>query len=151
MAFMNDVLYKALEANKDLKHFFENIEAEATENFLEMLLKGMSFVFMIIPEYRKNIEEFSGRYVFRSIDNKIGTSAIFEDGKMTVKDSVVDDPHVTINFRNPKALREYILSSKPDILGALLRQDVVPDGNLNYLYKFAFMAKRLQLMATGRA
>jgi hypothetical protein len=70
---------------------------------------------------------------------------------MTVKDSVVDDPHVTINFRNPKALREYILSSKPDILGALLRQDVVPDGNLNYLYKFAFMAKRLQLMATGRA
>jgi hypothetical protein len=31
----------------------------------------------------------------------------------------------------------------------MLRQDVAVDGNLNYLYKFAFMAKRLQLMATG--
>ena len=44
----------------------------------------------------------------------------------------------------------YLLSPKPDILGSVLRQDVMVSGNLNYLYKFAYMAKRLQLMATGK-
>lgn len=149
--FIDDILERASEAQQACTRFIESIDAGMTEDFLQLLLKAMSLVFMIHPEYRKNIEHFQGRYVFRSIDDKIGTSVIFENDKMTVLDKVVDHPHVTVNFRNPRALRDYILSPKPDILGALLRQDVVPDGNLNYLYKFAFMAKRLQLMATGQA
>ena len=44
---------------------------------------------------------------------------------------------------------DYIFSPKPDILGSMLRQDVMLNGNLNYLYKFAFMAQHLRLMATG--
>ncbi len=63
----------------------------------------------------------------------------------------IDNTNVTVTFRNDKALMNYILSPKPDILGSILRQDVTIDGNFNYLYKFAYMAKRLQLMATGRA
>jgi len=69
---------------------------------------------------------------------------------MIVSEGVIRNPDVTINFKDSKALRNYILSPKPDILGSLLRQDVVPDGNLNYLYKFAYMAKSLQLMLLGR-
>jgi hypothetical protein len=44
---------------------------------------------------------------------------------------------------------DYIFSPKPDILGSMLRQDVTLNGNMNYLFKFAFMAQRLRLMATG--
>lgn len=44
---------------------------------------------------------------------------------------------------------DFLLTPRPDIIGAVLRQDVCVDGNLNYLYKFAFMARRLQLKATG--
>ena len=38
------------------------------------------------------------------------------------------------------------MSPRQDILGSMLRHDVGTEGNLNYLYKFGFMAKQLQLM-----
>jgi hypothetical protein len=47
-------------------------------------------------------------------------------------------------------LMGFLLSPKPDILGSMLRQDISIDGNLNYLYKFAYMAKHLQLKVTGK-
>jgi hypothetical protein len=59
----------------------------------------------------------------------------------------VDSPDITIIFKNPAALRNFIFSPKPDILNAILRQEVSVDGNLNYLYKFAYMANHLKLMA----
>ena len=69
---------------------------------------------------------------------------------MNVKEKEIGDTDITVSFRSAKALREFIFSPKPDILGSILRQDVVVDGNFNYMYKFAFMAKRLQLMVTGQ-
>ncbi|MEQ8203834.1 MAG: hypothetical protein ABRQ31_08630, partial [Smithellaceae bacterium] len=77
-------------------------------------------------------------------------SASFKSGNMKVYDKIIDKPDVTITFRDDKALMNYLLSPKPDILGSILRQDVTVNGNLNYLYKFAYMAKRLQLLATGQ-
>jgi hypothetical protein len=126
--------------------FRESLQSELAEGFLQVLLRLMRLVFFLSREFRKNIEGFRGRYVFRSKDNSILTSVLFEDGRMRVQDDIIDNPNVTIVFRNSKALMDYLLSPKPDILGSLLRQDVVVDGNFNYLYKFAFMAKRLQLM-----
>ncbi len=126
------------------------MRSDLAEGFLRLLLKLMSLVFKInIKNFRANIEDFSGRYVFRSKDDSIVASASFEHGTMKVYDRVLDQPHVTIIFRNDRALMEYLLSPRPDILGSVLRQDVEVRGNLNYLYKFAFMARRLQLMATG--
>ena len=147
---INWFLGRERKAERVLKQWIDTIDSELTEEFLQLLLNGMRLVFFIDPGFRKNIRDFHGRYLFRSRDNNITMSAIFKNGKMSVREKVIDNPHVTVNFRNAKALRDYILSPKPDILGSLLRQDVVPDGNLNYLYKFAFMAKRLQLMAIGK-
>ena len=62
---------------------------------------------------------------------------------------MIPDPDITILFKDGKALMGYLLSPKPDILGSILHQEVSLAGNLNYLYKFAFMSKRLQLMAEG--
>ncbi len=124
--------------------------SELAEGFLQLLLKLMSLAFKLnIKGYKANIEHFTGRYVFRSKDNAITASASFENGRMKVYDHVIDRPDVTIIFRHDRALMDYLLSPRPDILGSVLRQDVEVRGNLNYLYKFAFMAKRLQLMATG--
>jgi len=148
--FLNWILMRERRAETLMKEWKESIDAELTEEFLQLLLNAMRLIFFINPDYRKNIENFQGRYLFCSRDDKITMSAVFEDGKMKVREGAIEDFDVTVNFRNAKALRNYILSPKPDILGSLLRQDVVPNGNLNYLYKFAFMAKRLQLMATGK-
>lgn len=130
---------------RPLAAFFES---EMTEGFLELLLNMMSLAFLFDHEFRRNIEGFKGRYVFQSRDKTITVSAVFSDGMLVVEKSIISEPDITITFRDDKALMGFILAPKPDILGAMLRQDVVLDGNLNYLYKFAFMAKRLQLMAT---
>lgn len=125
--------------------------SQAAEGFLLLLLKLMDLVFMLnIWNFRENIEGFRGRYVFRSKDDSIVASASFKSGNMKVYDKIIDKPDVTITFRDDKALMNYLLSPKPDILGSILRQDVTVNGNLNYLYKFAYMAKRLQLLATGQ-
>ncbi|WDP90342.1 MAG: hypothetical protein HUN04_11800 [Desulfobacter sp.] len=133
-----------------LKEIFESFDSEITEEFLELLLNAMGLFFVFSREFRRQIEGFEGRYLFRSRDGGITISTVFKDGKMKVKEKEISNTDIIISFKNAKALRDFIFSPKPDILGSILRQDVVVDGNLNYMYKFAYMAKRLQLMATGQ-
>jgi hypothetical protein len=146
---LNRILFRTSRARKACEKFVESVDGQLTEEFLRLLLNAMRLVFLIYPEYRRNIKNFHGRYCFKSLEGGIETSVIFGDGKMEVIPKAIQNAHLTVNFKNPKALRNYILSPKPDILGSLLRQEVVPDGNFNYLYKFAYMAKRLQIMASG--
>jgi hypothetical protein len=133
-----------------LKEIFESFDSEVTEEFLELLLNAMRISYIFNKDFRKNIEGFEGRYLFKSSDGKITIAAIFENGRMNVKEKEIGDTDITVSFRSAKALREFIFSPKPDILGSILRQDVVVDGNFNYMYKFAYMAKHLQLMVTGQ-
>jgi hypothetical protein len=148
--FLNAVLFRNFRAQRLMNKWLKSMESELAEEFLENLLKLMNIVFLInFKGFRRNIEGFNGKYLFKSRDDEITVSAVFESNKMKVSEKKIDDADVTIDFKNGRALLNYILSPKPDILGSILRQDVSPEGNFNYLYKFAYMAKRLQLMATG--
>jgi hypothetical protein len=145
LCMLDDVLIEEL-----LKRWLKSMESEFAEEFLELLLKLMSLMLLInYKDFRRNIEGFNARYLFKSKDNEITVSAVFRDNKMDVSERPIDNTNIIVNFKDGKALMNYILSPKPDILGSILRQDVTFDGNLNYLSKFAYMAKRLQLMATG--
>ena len=128
-----------------------SIESEMAEDFLSLLLKLMGITFIFFKDFRKNITGFNGKYLFKSRDNGITVSAIFENGKMKVQETIPFEPDITVIFKNAKTLRDFLLSPKQDILGSMLRQDITINGNLNYLYKFAYMAKHLQLMAMGKA
>jgi len=144
-------LINNLQIQNIAQKWLSSMGSQAAEGFLLLLLKLMDLVFMLnIWNFRENIEGFRGRYVFRSKDDSIVASASFKNGNMKVYDKIIDKPDITITFRDDKALMNYLLSPKPDILGSILRQDVTINGNLNYLYKFAYMAKRLQLLATGQ-
>ena len=148
--FLNFILFRNFRAKRLMNKWLRSMESEAAEEFLETLLKLMSLVLLInYRDFSRNIEGFNGKYLFKSRDNSITVSAIFENNMMTVSERLIDNPDITVDFRNGKALLNFILSPKPDILGSMLRQDVAPHGNFNYLYKFAYMAKRLQLMAAG--
>ncbi len=133
-----------------LKEVFESFDSEVTEEFLELLLNAMRISYIFNKDYRKNIDGFEGRYLFKSRDGKITIAAIFKNGRMNVKEKEIGGTDITVSFRNAKALRKFIFSPKPDILGSILKQDVVVDGNFNYMYKFAYMAKHLQLIVTGQ-
>lgn len=134
-------------AKAAMEKLLKGLEDEFTDDILTLLLTGMSLMCALSSSYRKNIENFSGRYLFWSKDNAFSVAAIFHNGSMSIADGPVDSPDITIIFKNPEALRNFIFSPKPDILNAILRQDVSVDGNLNYLYKFAYMANHLKLMA----
>ena len=82
------------------------------------------------------------------MNDKMLLSAEFKNNKMKVKEKSISNPDVTLCFKDPKVLWEYMLSPKPDILNALLHNDIIIDGNINYMFKFFYMAKHLQLMFT---
>jgi hypothetical protein len=148
--FLDKLFLQNTATEKIFQKWLDNMQSDSAEEFLELLLKGMSLVFELnLRNFRKNIEGFTGKYLFTSKDKGITVSAIFDKGKMKVYEAAINDADVVITFRNDKALMDYIFSPKPDILGSMLRQDVTLNGNLNYLYKFAFMAQHLRLMATG--
>ncbi len=119
-------------------------ESEVAEEFLEALLRLMSYMFMLLPRYKENIKDFTGRYQFASKDGSIAMAALFDRGKMKVMEGTIEDPHITVIFRDGKALLKYLMAPKQDIIVSILRHDIETEGNLNYLYRFGFLARELQ-------
>ncbi len=148
-AFQNFLFMRSQRARKISQKWVATMQSEGCEEFLHLLLHLMRLVFLIDSDFRRNMENFSGRYLFCSRDRQITVAAVFANSRLQIKKEEIPDTDVTVIFRNARALMGFLLSPKPDILGAVLRQDVTVEGNLNYLYKFAFMAKRLQLQAAG--
>ncbi|MBU0961882.1 MAG: hypothetical protein KKD01_00455 [Proteobacteria bacterium] len=121
-------------------------DSELAEEFLQSLLTLMQIVFVINHDYRRNLDKFNGRYQFRSVDGEVTIGVLFANSRMKVVEGMIDSPHITVTFRDGRTLMNFIISPRQDILGSMLKHDVKTEGNLNYLYKFGFMAKQLQLM-----
>jgi hypothetical protein len=147
---INIIMMRPQRARQASEKLGEMISSEVAEGFLDTLLRVMSLVFLIDKKFCRNIDGFHGRYLFRSQDRRIMVSAVFKDNRLKVSKKEISDTHVTVIFRNAKALMGFILSPKPDIIGSLLRQDITIDGNLNYAYKFIYMARHLQLKTAGK-
>lgn len=143
----NLLFIRTRRAQQGAEEFIEAIRSEGAETFLKLLINFMKLVFFTNEAFRRNIKNFNGQYLFCSRDMSITVAAVFKNGKLKVSEKVITAPHLTVTFENAKVFMEFLLSSKPDIFGAMLRQEVTVNGNRNYLYKFAFMAKRLQIMA----
>lgn len=125
------------------KKLRDQIYGQATDEFLELLLKGMDLAFFFSGSYRRNIQGFRGKYLFRTADNAVAASAIFQDGDMQVREDGIKDWDVMVTFKNAAALRAFLFSKDQDILNSILANEVEVDGNLNYIYKFGFLAKDL--------
>jgi len=130
---------------KELKEYIE--KNKLTDEFLELLLNGMGWAFYLSKKYRTDNLNFEGYYLFKTSDrdDKVEASVVFKKGKMTVYNKAYDRhvPSVTVIFENSKALCDYIFSKDQDILNSLLKNEVQVTGNLNYIYKFGYMAREL--------
>ena len=69
---------------------------------------------------------------------------------MKVLHKAVENASVVVIFKDGAALRNFLFSESPDIIGAILDNEIQYTGNLNYLSKFAYMSKRLKLQLTGK-
>ena len=132
------------------RQFLRCLESEVAEEFLELLLKLMRLVFKIDKDFRRNIDGFTGRYQFRSVDNLITISARFTGKELKVKEGVISDPDITVIFKDGRSLMNYLLATDRDILRFVLNNEVVVKGNVNYILKFGYMANHLQLALTGK-
>jgi len=126
-----------------LKDLRKALEGKVTDKFVELLLMGLDLAFCLSRSFRKNIKNFEGRYLFRTADNLVTASATFKGGNMNVHEEAIDDWDTRITFKDAAALRDFIFSRDQDILDSILANNVEVDGNLNYVYKFGFMARDL--------
>lgn len=131
--------------------FSKCLESETAEKFLKFLLTLMSLAFKIDKDFRRNINGFTGRYQFRSVDNSVTTAALFTGKDLKVKeDLMIPDAHVSVIFKEPRSLMNYLLATDKDILRLVLHNEVRIEGNGSYILKFAYMANHLQLALTGK-
>lgn len=121
-------------------------EGRVTDEFLELLLKGMKLAFWLSPDFRRNLRDFQGRYLFQTADGAVRVSATFQGERMQIHEDPIPDWNVKVSFENPQAVWSFLLSKDQDILNSILRDEVEVEGNLNYLYKLGAMAREL----TGR-
>ena len=119
------------------------IEVEATDKLLELLLVGMDLAFFVSRSYRRHIEDFEARYVFMARNGRVDATVDFADGDMQVHEQAMEQWTVRVTFTDAAALRKFLFSKDKDILNSLLENKVQVEGNLNYLYKFGFMARDL--------
>jgi hypothetical protein len=124
----------------------KQLEGEVTDEFVELLLNGMKLAFWLSPDFRRNLGDFRGRYVFQTADGEMKVGATFQDGRMRVHEDAIPDWNVKVSFENPQAVWSFLLSKDQDILNSILRDEVEVEGNLNYVYKLGSMAREL----TGR-
>ncbi len=122
------------------------LEDEVAEEFLKTLLRLMQIALVVDPAYRHEIAGFQGRYRFQSKDRDVEVGVTFQDGWMHVREGRIEAPNVNVSFASGRALIDFLLTPNPDVLVSMLHGEVQTDGNLNYLYKFARLAKRLQAL-----
>ena len=133
--------FLAKQFSKKLK---KEISEKGTDMFLDLLLNGMDLAFNLMKGFRKNIKDFKGNYLFKTKNNTVVSAAVFDNGKMDVKEHGIKNWDVMVTFKNAGAFRDFLFSKDQDILNSILNNEVEIDGNLNYIYKFGFMARDLK-------
>ncbi len=116
---------------------------EIADDFLELLLKAMDAFFFLSSDYRRNIEGFEGGYLFKTSTGGVASGAVFKKGNMKVRKKGIDDWDIKVEFTDADALNTFLFSKNQDILNSLLDNTVEVGGNVNFIFKFGFMAKDL--------
>jgi hypothetical protein len=121
-----------------------HLRGDATSALLLLLLAAMDTAFSLIASYRANIDGFTATYNFNTEDGSVTCSVRFENGDMQVEHQPAPLADATVDFKSAAALRSFLFSKDQDILSSLLKDEVHVHGNLNYVYRFAFLARDLE-------
>jgi len=137
------------------KGSFDSINDEMAEEFLQFMVKVMKIKISTDPDYRRNIEAFQGTYLFRSTDREATVLVQFENGQIRDTENVTEEDtakaDIIVSFKNGKAFMNFLLvpfrkkkgPERPqtfDIMESIRKNEVNVTGNLNYFYRFGYMA-----------
>lgn len=116
-----------------------------------LVLELLSLSFLLNKNFRKNIANFTADYVFTDKAQDFYVRASFKNEKMHVTRKKLDNPTFALIFKDTASFFKLITSKEPDLLNAMLNQDIEFTGNINYINKFAYMGQHLVLSITGGA
>ncbi len=160
-----------------LEELLDSLTDDTTRAVLEGLLLLMKIKLGIDPGFRRNIQNFpkkTVKYLFATKSGAVNIPVEFADGTMRwptsaspgqriwarlwswwggVRKPSAPPADVTLEFANGRALLTYLFKygvlKNRDLLGSLLNNDIHTVGNVNYLFKFAFLANHMLLEVTG--
>jgi hypothetical protein len=120
------------------------LKREETRKLLDLLLRVMDWYFCLFKDYRKNIDNFEGRYLLMTRKGGFKSGVIFKDGDMKVQDGGIPVWDAKVTFEDPESLLKFILSRDQDLLELMLKNSMEMDGNINLILKFWFMVRDLK-------
>lgn len=127
----------------------QSMDSYKMDKLLESVLFTMSFLFKINKRYRKNIKDLNLVYSFKSEDGIVGAAAIFKKSRirrkpgMIVKTEAEENADITITFKDGHTMADFLFAASPDIFTGILDSKLSFEGNLNYILKFAYLARRI--------
>jgi hypothetical protein len=130
------------------------VKEEVTEEFLKILLQFLRISCCLDEYLRRSIKDFKGQIEFRSENKEIRVLAEFKDGYLNPKElepdeKLVPPANASIVFKNSEAVKNFLLppggsQGRKDVLRSYLNNEIRLEGNLNYIYRFGFLATHLQ-------
>jgi len=127
-------------------------EAEIDEN-LERFKQSLSLLDVVFSRkrYRKEIVNedtgytFNAKYQFSTRDGEFDFYLVFNEGEISTGEGKIDDPNITIFYKNRATLAETWNKSADETLEYLLDNRMSYKGNMTYLTKFSYLTS----VATG--
>jgi pyruvate formate-lyase/glycerol dehydratase family glycyl radical enzyme len=118
------------------------------EKELENFKGQLNLLAMIFDTRRKMRREiynektgfiFNAKYQFTTKDDAFNVYVIFKDGKMSVADGKIEDPNITIYYKDKETLANLYSKSAEESLDYLLTNEMGYIGNMSYLTKFSYL------------
>lgn len=108
-------------------------------------LKILGLAFKLSKAFRKEIfnEEtgyiFNAKYQFKTRDGLVNIFVIFENGGMKSGFGVIENPDVTIFYKDKETFAKIYNKSPEESLDYLLTNEMSYTGNVSYLTKFSYL------------
>ncbi len=124
----------------------QKVKTEVSVYLFLLSLKLLGFLFMISKNLRKEIYNletgyiFNARYQFRTRDDLVNIFVVIANGKMRSGFGTIEDPHVTIFYKDKETLAKIYSKSPEESLDYLLTNEMSYTGNMAYLTKFSYIS-----------
>ncbi len=123
---------QALDVDKEIENFKEQL------NLLAMIFDTRRKMRREIHNEKTGFT-FNAKYQFTTKDDAVNVNVIFKDGKMTVADGKIEDPNITIYYKDKETLANLYNKSAEESLDYLLTNEMGYTGNMSYLTKFSYL------------
>ncbi|MEX2722516.1 MAG: hypothetical protein Q6367_001370, partial [Candidatus Freyarchaeota archaeon] len=123
----------------------KELKCSLSIGMFKLSLRLMGLLFRISPKLRKEVYNkktgfiFNAKYQFKTRDGKVNIYVVFKDGKMKVRDGVIDNPNITIYYKDKETMAKIWNKSPEESLNYLLTNEMNYVGNMAYLTKFSYM------------